>query len=239
MPATDRNGSLGVIGKATSLLDELARNGELSAAGLSERLGEPRTTVYRLIRALEQAEFVEPADHAGRYRLGLKLFRLGGVVVARFDERQAALPHMEALHATTGETVFLCIRRGLAGRLHRAAGRFSRSVAGARAGRRAPPARRGGAARAAGGGRAYRLAGVLRGGRQAPHARASAAGPRGGSVRRARGPSAAGGSRSRTRTSRSASRRSARRSGITAARSRQRSRSAACARPSSEPTGYA
>ena len=113
MPAADRNGSLGVIGKATSLLDELAGNGELSAAGLSERLGEPRTTVYRLIRALEQAELVEPADRAGRYRLGLKLFRLGGVVVARFDERQAALPHMEALHATTGETVFLCIRRGL------------------------------------------------------------------------------------------------------------------------------
>ena len=55
----------------------------------------------------------QPADRAGRYRLGLKLFRLGGVVVARFDERQAALPHMEALHATTGETVFLCIRRGL------------------------------------------------------------------------------------------------------------------------------
>ena len=113
MPAADRNGSLGVIGKATSLLDELAGNGELSAARLSERLGEPRTTVYRLIRALEQAEFVEPADQAGRYRLGLKLFRLGGVVVARFDERQAALRHMEALHATTGETVFLCIRRGL------------------------------------------------------------------------------------------------------------------------------
>src|SRR5207237_1354039 len=76
-------------------------------------LGEPRTTVYRLIRALERAEFVEPAEQPGRYRLGLKLFRLGGAVVARFDERQAALPQMEALHAATGETVFLCIRRGL------------------------------------------------------------------------------------------------------------------------------
>jgi DNA-binding IclR family transcriptional regulator len=88
MPAADRNGSLGVIGKATSLLDQLAGNGDMSAAGLSERLGEPRTTVYRLIRALEQAEFVEPADQAGRYRLGLKLFRLGGVVVARSTSGQ-------------------------------------------------------------------------------------------------------------------------------------------------------
>jgi DNA-binding IclR family transcriptional regulator len=113
MPAADRNGSLGVIGKATSLLDRLAADGEASAAQLSDALGEPRTTVYRLIRALERAGFVEPAGAAGRYRLGLKLFRLGGAVVARFDERQAALPHMEALHAATGETVFLCIRRDL------------------------------------------------------------------------------------------------------------------------------
>lgn len=113
MPAADRNGSLGVIGKATALLDRLADDGESSAAQLSDSLGEPRTTVYRLIRALEGAGFVEPAGQAGRYRLGLKLFRLGGAVVARFDERQAALPHMEALHAATGETVFLCIRREL------------------------------------------------------------------------------------------------------------------------------
>ena len=34
-------------------------------------------------------------------------------MVARFDERQAALPHMEHLHDMTGETVFLCVRRGL------------------------------------------------------------------------------------------------------------------------------
>lgn len=113
MPAADRNGSLGVIGKATSLLDRLAADGEASAAQLSDALGEPRTTVYRLIRALERAGFVEPAGPVGRYRLGLKLFRLGGTVVARFDERQAALPHMEELHAATGETVFLCIRRDL------------------------------------------------------------------------------------------------------------------------------
>ena len=50
MPAADRNGSLGVIGKASSLLDRLAAVGEASAAQLSDALGEPRTTVYRLIR---------------------------------------------------------------------------------------------------------------------------------------------------------------------------------------------
>jgi len=102
-----------VIRKATALLDQLAVDGESTAVRLSEALGEPRTTIYRLLRALERAELIEPGRRPGGYRLGLKLFRLGGSVVARFDERQAALPHMEALHAATGETVFLCIRRDL------------------------------------------------------------------------------------------------------------------------------
>ena len=103
----------GVITKAAALLDQLAEEGEATAARLGEALGEPRTTVYRLIRSLVGVGFVEPGSHRGTYRLGLRLFRLGGAVVARFDERQAALPQMEHLHDVTGETVFLCVRRGL------------------------------------------------------------------------------------------------------------------------------
>jgi DNA-binding IclR family transcriptional regulator len=104
--------SLGVIAKASALLDQLAE-GESTAARLSEALGEPRTTVYRLIRTLIDVGFVEPGQKRGTYRLGLRLFRLGGAVVERFDERQAALPHMEHLNEVTGETVFLCVRRGM------------------------------------------------------------------------------------------------------------------------------
>jgi len=33
-------------------------------------------------------------------------------VIERLDERQAALPLMERIHERTGETVFLCVRRG-------------------------------------------------------------------------------------------------------------------------------
>src|SRR6478609_3132156 len=84
----------GVITKAAALLDQLAEEGEATAARLGEALGEPRTTVYRLIRSLVGVGFVEPGSHRGTYRLGLRLFRLGGAVVARFDERQAALPQM-------------------------------------------------------------------------------------------------------------------------------------------------
>jgi DNA-binding IclR family transcriptional regulator len=112
MGAAVREEPLGVIAKASALLDRLAEDGESTAARLSNALDEPRTTVYRLIRALEGAGFVETGPRRGTYRLGLKLFRLGSAVVARFDERQAALPTMEQLHDRTGETVFLCVRRG-------------------------------------------------------------------------------------------------------------------------------
>ena len=113
MTGEGRDEPSGVIAKAAALLDQLAEEGESTAARLGEALGEPRTSVYRLIRMLVGVGFVEPGSRRGTYRLGLRLFRLGGAVVARFDERQAALPYMEHLHDVTGETVFLCVRRGL------------------------------------------------------------------------------------------------------------------------------
>ncbi len=73
---------------------------------------------------------VEPGSRRGTYRLGLKLLRLGSAVVARFDERQAALPVMERLHEETEETVFLCIRRGYeAVCIERIDGRWVQSMA--------------------------------------------------------------------------------------------------------------
>lgn len=101
-----------VLEKAGTLLDRLAEQGELSAARLAELVGEPRSTVYRLLGSLRRLDMVEPGTRRGSYRLGMKLLRLGSAVVARFDERQAALPVMERIHEETGETVFLCVRRG-------------------------------------------------------------------------------------------------------------------------------
>jgi DNA-binding IclR family transcriptional regulator len=101
-----------VLEKAGRLLDVLALHGEISIAALVEELDEPRTTVYRLLESMTELGWVEQGSQRAHYRLGLKLFRLGSAVAARFDERQAALPVMEHLHEQTGDTVFLCIRRG-------------------------------------------------------------------------------------------------------------------------------
>jgi DNA-binding IclR family transcriptional regulator len=100
------------LAKAVLLLEALAEEGEATPRRLSEVLHEPRTTVYRLLTGLQALDMVESGTRAGTYRLGWRLLRLGSAVIARLDERQAALPVMERIHERTGETVFLCVRRG-------------------------------------------------------------------------------------------------------------------------------
>jgi DNA-binding IclR family transcriptional regulator len=130
MAAMERGNSIQVLGKVSLLLDRLAEEREAGAARLAELTGEPRSTVYRLLANLQQLELVEPGSRRGTYRLGLKLFRLGSSVVARLDERRAALPVMERIHEATEETVYLCIRRGYeAVCIERIDGRWVQSMA--------------------------------------------------------------------------------------------------------------
>jgi DNA-binding IclR family transcriptional regulator len=100
------------LAKAVLLLEALAEEREATPRRLSEVLHEPRTTVYRLLTGLQALDMVEVGARAGTYRLGWRLLRLGSAVIERLDERQAALPVMERIHERTGETVFLCVRRG-------------------------------------------------------------------------------------------------------------------------------
>ena len=126
----ERANSTQVLAKAGALLDRLAAEPEVSAAGLADSVGEPRSTVYPLLASLQQIDMVEPGTRRGTYRLGLKLLHLGSAVSARFDQRQAAVPVMERIHQATGETVFLCIRAGYeAVCIERIEGRWVQSMA--------------------------------------------------------------------------------------------------------------
>ena len=106
------SGSIQVLAKSAALLDILARDGELGAAEVAEEIDEPRSSVYRLLSSLQELGLIRRGTRRGTYRLGFRLLELGSAVSASFDERQAALPTMKTLREDTGETVFLCVRRG-------------------------------------------------------------------------------------------------------------------------------
>jgi DNA-binding IclR family transcriptional regulator len=107
-----REPSVAVLGKALAVLDALAGAREATTSEVAQLLEEPRSSVYRLVNTLDALGLVEAGNHRGTYRLGLKLFELGSAVLSRLDVRSAALEPMRRLNEDTGETVFLCLRRG-------------------------------------------------------------------------------------------------------------------------------
>ncbi|PEG42685.1 IclR family transcriptional regulator [Mycolicibacterium agri] len=103
---------LRLVEKAVEVLDLLGQERKLTIAQLSEKTGEPRSSLYRLLGSLEKLEFVESAGSRGTYRLGVHALRLGAAMMAGLDERERALPVMNRIRDETGLTVYLLVRRG-------------------------------------------------------------------------------------------------------------------------------
>jgi DNA-binding IclR family transcriptional regulator len=83
----------------------------LTAQQLSQRTGLNRSTVYRLLSALEHEGLVA-AGEDGRYRLGPDMAILGTLALRQLDLRALAQPVMRSLAERTGETIDLEIRHG-------------------------------------------------------------------------------------------------------------------------------
>jgi DNA-binding IclR family transcriptional regulator len=109
--STERSTATQAVVKTFALIDALVELGEATAVELSRLTGEPRSSVYRILTTLQQLELVEPGSRRGLFRAGVGLLRLGGSALARFDERQLAMPTLERLRAETRETVHLAVRR--------------------------------------------------------------------------------------------------------------------------------
>jgi IclR family transcriptional regulator, acetate operon repressor len=78
---------------------------------LSNRTGLNRSTVYRILNALERGELVV-SNGDGLYHLGPELAILGGLALRQLDLRGVALPFLRALAKRSGETVDLEVLRG-------------------------------------------------------------------------------------------------------------------------------
>jgi DNA-binding IclR family transcriptional regulator len=103
---------LELISKAGAVLGILEQHGEASAADLAAALGEPLSSVYRLLQSLTATGWVDRGSRRGPYRLGLSLITIGGLVEDHLDLREASRPSLRELVQATGVTSFLCVRRG-------------------------------------------------------------------------------------------------------------------------------
>jgi DNA-binding IclR family transcriptional regulator len=84
----------------------------LGVTTLSEQLDLHKSTVSRLLTTLQQEGFVEQNPETGKYRLGLELVTLAGIVLDSIDLRQVALPYVSALAQETQETVNIVVLSG-------------------------------------------------------------------------------------------------------------------------------
>lgn len=101
---------VGVLDKVVEVLRAFS-GGEvdLSPREIAVRTSLPLPTVYRLLQALGEHEFLERTG--SRYRLGLALLHLGTRVAEGLEIRRQSLPHLEWLNDRTGENAELHIRR--------------------------------------------------------------------------------------------------------------------------------
>lgn len=83
---------------ATRILDLLrvSENG-YRISEIGRALDISKASVFRIVRTLAAAEYVELDDETTTYRLGRKLMLLGSAVLARLDLAQVAMPYLDGL----------------------------------------------------------------------------------------------------------------------------------------------
>lgn len=107
---TDTQGR-SVLGRIDSILRAFDDSDQvLSLHEITLRTGLPKSTAYRMVEQLSQMGWLE-RDFSG-YRVGMRLFEIGGLATRRRRLTEAALPHLHALSVSTGFAVQLGILDG-------------------------------------------------------------------------------------------------------------------------------
>lgn len=109
------------VSRAVAILDQFSlERPELSFTEISSGVGLTKSTTHRLLGALQHEEMIEFDPGSRRYRLGLRVFRLGSIVSKTMELATCSDSLLEDLAEQTGETAYvvvadgdeaLCIRR--------------------------------------------------------------------------------------------------------------------------------
>jgi DNA-binding IclR family transcriptional regulator len=112
MRAMSRTGSGGslVLDRCVAIL-EAVEEGPRTYTELVRVTGFSRATTHRLIKALEEHEFLSFQRGLG-YRLGPRLLRLAALAMRELPLRDLAHPALERLAEVTGESAQLYVRSG-------------------------------------------------------------------------------------------------------------------------------
>jgi DNA-binding IclR family transcriptional regulator len=100
------------VGSALDVLECFAVDGELGVSDIARRLGVAKSTAHRLLQTLVSRGFVEQDQTTGHYRLGIHLYELGQLALARNELRHAALPTVRQVAQATSLTVNFSVPEG-------------------------------------------------------------------------------------------------------------------------------
>jgi DNA-binding IclR family transcriptional regulator len=104
-----RTGRIQVIARSAQILRVLGDFNGLSLAGIAENVGLPRSTVHRIVLALE-AERLVSSNGPGQYRLGPEIAHLAEA--SKLDSIRDLHPYLVRLSRELNETVDLSVRTG-------------------------------------------------------------------------------------------------------------------------------
>jgi IclR family transcriptional regulator, KDG regulon repressor len=108
--AASQAGSSKSLQKALRILLYMGGNGsEMGVTQLASGLGLNKTTVHRLLNAMEKFELIERSPEGDRYRLGLKLHDLGTKAVESRTLRTEAHRFLLELSRVSRESVSLAV----------------------------------------------------------------------------------------------------------------------------------
>jgi len=113
---TRKESGVRTVDRICAILDSFSsEQPTLSLAEICRRLGLPKTTVHRLVTALECQGLLARTVDGSKFRLGYRLLRWGLLAKDTLDLRNGALPFLRFLMERTGETAILSVRDGNVG----------------------------------------------------------------------------------------------------------------------------
>lgn len=110
---TTQQASIKSLTKVLQILECFSqRDANLTPAEIAARTGLPRATTHRLVSSLRDIGLLEQNGKRDTYKLGMKLFQLGSLVLHNLDLDSHARPYATQLQLITGENTHMCIFDG-------------------------------------------------------------------------------------------------------------------------------